>query len=171
MHVTLLPEEAALHADSIFLGDAETVWAQVVEDARHRRLKPRYQGPPGVAPDRPRAPAARSVTRARATCRSRLMQYVRGCRFACRFCAVSQYFDRKHYVRAIDEVLREIEAQDRRFLFFVDDNIASDQKALAELCRALIPMKVQLGEPGQPRRDAQPQADGPAASAPATGAT
>ncbi|MCK7481143.1 MAG: hypothetical protein M0C28_31030 [Candidatus Moduliflexus flocculans] len=30
----------------------------------------------------------------------------------------------------------------RRFSFFIDDNIASDQKALAELCHALIPMKV-----------------------------
>ena len=34
MHVTLLPEECALHADSIFLGDAESLWPQVVEDAR-----------------------------------------------------------------------------------------------------------------------------------------
>ena len=30
---TLLPEEAAQHADSIFVGDAETRWAEVIADA------------------------------------------------------------------------------------------------------------------------------------------
>jgi len=55
---------------------------------------------------------------------------------------VSQYFDRKHYHRAIDDVLREIEAQERKFIFFIDDNIASDHKALEEFCHAMIPMKV-----------------------------
>jgi radical SAM superfamily enzyme YgiQ (UPF0313 family) len=142
MHVTLLPEEAALHANSIFLGDAETAWAQVVEDARHRRLKPRYQGPPGVAQIGHVLPR-RDLFRGKTYLPITLMQYVRGCRFACQFCAVSQYFERKHYIRAIDEVLREIEAQDRKFIFFIDDNIASDHKALAEFCHALIPMKVQ----------------------------
>lgn len=141
MHVTLLPEEAADHADSIFLGDAETAWAQVVEDARRRRLQPRYDAPPGVAQIGGVLPR-RDLFKGKGYLPMTLMQYIRGCRFACRFCAVSQYFERKHYVRAIDEVLREIEAQDRRFIFFIDDNIASDQKALADLCRELIPMKV-----------------------------
>lgn len=141
MHVSLLPEEAALHADSIFLGDAETAWPQVVADARQHRLQPRYDAPPGVAQCGGVLPR-RDLFKGKGYLPMALMQYVRGCRFACRFCAVSQYFGRKHYIRAIDEVLREIEAQDRRFIFFVDDNIASDQHALAELCRALIPMKI-----------------------------
>lgn len=141
MHVTLLPEEAALHADSIFLGDAETKWAEVVEDARRRKLKPRYQGPPGVG-QIGRVLPRRDLFKGKGYLPMTLMQYVRGCRFACRFCAVSQYFERKHYVRAIDEVLREIEAQDRRFIFFIDDNIASDHKALEDFCHALIPLKI-----------------------------
>jgi radical SAM superfamily enzyme YgiQ (UPF0313 family) len=141
MHVTLLPDEAAQHADSIFLGDAETAWAQVVDDARKHGLKPRYDGPPGVAQIGGVLPR-RDLFKGKGYLPMSLMQYVRGCRFACRFCAVSQYFDRKHHVRAIDDVLREIEAQDRRFIFFVDDNIGSDHKALAELCHALIPMKL-----------------------------
>jgi radical SAM superfamily enzyme YgiQ (UPF0313 family) len=141
MHVTLLPEEAAQHADSIFLGDAETKWTEIVEDVRRRRLKPRYQGPPGVG-QIGRVLPRRDLFRGKGYLPITLMQYVRGCRFACRFCAVSQYFERKHYVRAIDEVLREIEAQDRRFIFFIDDNIASDHKALEEFCHALIPLKL-----------------------------
>jgi len=141
MHVTLLPEEAALHADSIFLGDAETKWGEVVEDARRGELKPRYQGPPGVG-QLGRVLPRRDLFKGKGYLPMTLMQYVRGCRFACRFCAVSEYFDRKHYVRAIDEVVREIEAQDRKFIFFIDDNIASDHKALEEFCHALIPLKI-----------------------------
>ncbi|HEV2722801.1 MAG TPA: radical SAM protein [Thermoanaerobaculia bacterium] len=141
MHITLIPEEAAEHADSILLGDAETVWRDIVEDARHKRLKPRYEGKPGVG-QIGRVLPRRDLFKGKGYLPLTLMQYVRGCRFACSFCAVSQYFDKKHYHRALDDVVREIEAQDRKFIFFIDDNIASDHKALAELCHALIPMKL-----------------------------
>ena len=47
------------------------------------------------------------------------MQFTRGCRFACRFCAVSRYFGRQHYIRRIDEVVREIETQKPKFIFLL----------------------------------------------------
>jgi radical SAM superfamily enzyme YgiQ (UPF0313 family) len=141
MHASLLPEEAAEHADSVFLGDAETLLVQVVEDARRGRLQPRYQAPPGIAQLNRTLPR-RDLYKGKGYLPMSLMQYSRGCRFACSFCAVSQYFEKDHYIRRIDEVLREIEDQEREFLFFIDDNIASDRPALRELCRALIPMKV-----------------------------
>lgn len=141
MHPTLLPEEAELHADSLFLGDAETLWAQVVEDARRGRLRRRYQGPPGVAQLGGTLPR-RDLFRGKGYLPLSLMQFSRGCHFACSFCAVSQYFDRKHYHRRIDEVLREISEQERKFVFFVDDNIATDREALRDLCRELIPLKI-----------------------------
>ncbi len=141
IHVALLPDEAERHADSLFLGDAETGWAQVIADARANRLQRRYSGPPGVAQAGGIQPR-RDLYRGKGYLPISLMQFSRGCRFACHFCAVSQYFDRKHYLRRIDEVVAEIASQERRFLFFVDDNIASNQAALKELCHALIPLKV-----------------------------
>lgn len=141
MHIALLPEEAAEHADSIFVGDAETGWPQVIADVRTGRLQPRYCAEPGVAQPggiRPR----RDLYRGKGYLPISLMQFSRGCRFACSFCAVSQYFGRKHYLRRIDEVVAEIESQDRKFIFFVDDNIASDRAALKELCHALMPLRV-----------------------------
>ena len=141
MHVTLLPEEAALHADSIFIGDAETAWAQVVEDARQHKLQARYFGAPGIAQMGGAVPR-RDLYRGKGYLPISLLQFSRGCRFSCKFCAVSQYFDKKHYLRRIDETVREIELQERKFLFFVDDNIASSQPALMELCHALIPLKI-----------------------------
>ena len=71
-----------------------------------------------------------------------LMQFSRGCRFSCTFCAVSVYFDRTQYCRPVREVIAEIEAQDRKMLFFVDDNLLSDHAAAKELFRALIPLRL-----------------------------
>lgn len=141
MHVTLLPDECAGHADSIFLGDAETLWKDVIKDVQNGRLRERYDGPPGVGQIGGVMPK-REIFKGKGYLPMALMQYSRGCRFACSFCAVSKYFDKKHYIRRIDEVLQEIEEQDRKFIFFVDDNIGSDRKALKELCRELIPVNV-----------------------------
>jgi radical SAM superfamily enzyme YgiQ (UPF0313 family) len=141
MHVALLPEEAMKHADSVFIGDAETLWTQVVTDAQNGKLQSIYRAPPGIAQLHGTMPR-RDLFKGKGYLPISLMQFSRGCRYSCSFCAVSQYFDRKHYFRRIDDVLREISGQERKFLFFVDDNIASDSKMLKELCRALIPMKV-----------------------------
>src|SRR6516225_3412446 len=42
LHVTSLPDEAARHADSIFLGPGEDTWAQFLRDFRAGRPAPRY---------------------------------------------------------------------------------------------------------------------------------
>lgn len=137
---TFAPEECLEHADAIFVGDAETGWAKLVEDARQGRLERVYRGEPG----RPQTGVLtrRDLFEGKGYLPVSLLQFTRGCRFVCDFCAVTRYFDRKHHIRAIDETLAEIEAQKRRLLFFVDDNIASDRAALKELCRALIPLRI-----------------------------
>ena len=97
MHVTLLPEEAAEHADSILVGDAEWAWPPLVEDARRHRLLPRYHGRPGIAQMTAAGGNAlprREIFQGKAYLPISLMQFSRGCRFGCHFCAVSQYFGR-----------------------------------------------------------------------------
>jgi radical SAM superfamily enzyme YgiQ (UPF0313 family) len=70
------------------------------------------------------------------------MQFSRGCRYACSFCAISSYFERGHFVRRTREVLDEIVAQERKFVFFVDDNFLSDHAAAKAFLRELIPMRI-----------------------------
>jgi radical SAM superfamily enzyme YgiQ (UPF0313 family) len=137
---TFVPDECAEHADALFIGDAETGWATVIEDARRGTLKPIYRGEPG----RPQTGVLtrRDIFEGKGYLPISLLQFTRGCRFACDFCAVTRYFDRKHHIRAIDETLAEIASQKRRLLFFVDDNIASNRQALRELCHALIPLRL-----------------------------
>ncbi|MCJ7663982.1 MAG: cobalamin-dependent protein, partial [Desulfobacterales bacterium] len=39
IHPTWLPEEAIAHCDAVVIGEADEVWAEVVRDAAHGKLK------------------------------------------------------------------------------------------------------------------------------------
>jgi radical SAM superfamily enzyme YgiQ (UPF0313 family) len=140
MHATLLPEEVAEHADSVFTGDAETLWAQVVADTHEGRLRPRYDAPVGQpqAGTMPR----RDLFAGKGYLPITLLQFGRGCRYRCEFCAVGAYFDHHQYSRPVEEVVAEIQSQPRRDLFFVDDNLIADLGAAKRLLRALVPLRV-----------------------------
>ncbi|MBN1937031.1 MAG: radical SAM protein [Anaerolineae bacterium] len=140
MHATLLPGEVAQHADSVYTGDAETLWGRVIADARQGELKPRYNAPAG--PPQPGTLTRRDLFKGKGYLPLTLLQFSRGCRFRCEFCAVSEYFGHTQYCRCVDEMAQEIRAQGRRHLFFVDDNLLADHQAAKALFRALIPLKV-----------------------------
>lgn len=139
-HPTLLPEEASLHADSIVLGDAETVWADIIEDTRSGNLKPIYRARPGI-PQSGFVPR-RDIFKGKGYLPITLVQFGRGCRHACSFCAISTYFNQTHSVRPVDEVIAEIEQQERKLILFVDDNIVANREAAKQLFRALIPLRI-----------------------------
>jgi radical SAM superfamily enzyme YgiQ (UPF0313 family) len=140
MHATLVPDEVAEHCDSVCTGDAERVWARVIEDAHEGRLAARYHGRLGV-PQRGVVPR-RDLYEGKGYLPIALMQFGRGCRNRCEFCAVGSYFDHTHVTRPVEEVIAEIRGQDRRELFFVDDNLLADVEAAERLMRELIPLRV-----------------------------
>jgi radical SAM superfamily enzyme YgiQ (UPF0313 family) len=140
MHPTLAPDEVAKVADSIFLGDAETTWPQVIEDARNDRLKPIYRSE--IGSPQPNSFTRRDIFEGKGYLPISLLQFSRGCRFSCDFCAISQYFHARHFQRDVSRVIEEIESQNRKYLFFVDDNILSNHEAAKSLFRALIPLKI-----------------------------
>ncbi len=43
-HATLMPDEVAEYAEAVVVGEAEGVWAEVIDDAAHGQLKPLYKG-------------------------------------------------------------------------------------------------------------------------------
>lgn len=140
MHATLLPDEVASHADSVVIGDAETIWCQLLDDARHGKLHPVYRAPAG--PPQTGSHTRRDIFQGKGYLPVSLLQFSRGCPYSCDFCASSVYFHHTHHHRAVREVIREIEAQERHTLFFVDDNIVSHRTAAKELFRELIPLNV-----------------------------
>lgn len=140
-HPTLAPDEAQQHADSIFTGDAEQGWAEVVADAKAGTLRPIYRAAPGVA-QRSHVPPRRELYRDKGYLPITLMQFSRGCHFACNFCAISAYFDKKLFHRHIDHVLAELEQRAHSLVFFVDDNFCANRERAREMCRAMIPLKL-----------------------------
>ncbi len=138
---TLAPDECLQYADSICIGDAELYWHEAIEDARRNRLKRVYRAGAAV-PQRGGFQPRRDLFRGKGYLPITLMQFGRGCRFACDFCAVAVYFQHTNYVRPTHEILDEIAAQERSFIFFVDDNFLSNHGAAKTFLRALIPLKI-----------------------------
>lgn len=139
-HPTLLPEEAIQFADAIAIGDAETVWPRIVEDARAGRLQRVYQSPPnleveGVKPDR-RIFANKKYRPLH------LVQVGRGCKFACDFCSIHAFYGRSMPRRCLDDVMAEMEELRGKYVFFADDNLFTNIEEAEALFRALIPYNI-----------------------------
>lgn len=141
MHAKLLPEEVENYCDSVIVGDAELILKQVINDFKDNQLKKRYYANVQIPPQKGIIPK-RSLFDNKGYLPIALIQFSRGCHFNCNYCAVSKYFEQKHYCRDIEEVVQEIKAQDQKLLFFVDDNFIANKQKVKELLRALIPLKI-----------------------------
>jgi radical SAM superfamily enzyme YgiQ (UPF0313 family) len=139
-HPSQMPEEAAQFADSVYIGDAEALWHQVVEDTRAGRLAPLYRASfsaplPGLVP-------RRDIFKGKPYRGMSLVQFSRGCPHNCNFCTISSLYRGSSFFRPIKDVIEDIERQDRKLLLFVDDNIVMNHSKAKELFRALIPLKI-----------------------------
>lgn len=141
MHVKLIPEEVAEHCDSIMIGDAEDKWGQMIEDLRIGFLKKIYTCNPVLIPQAG-VITRRDIFKDKGYLPITLLQFSRGCPYSCNYCASSVYFNKQHYTRKVEEVIQEIKSQERKTLFFVDDNIVGNKEKAKELFRALIPLNV-----------------------------
>jgi len=139
-HPTFLPEEALRFADAVVVGDAEGVWERVVRDAQEGALQKLYRAtePQSLAGLR----FDRAIFRGKRHAPIPLVQYGRGCRYACEFCSIRAFYGSNLRQRPVREVVSEIEALDRRHIFLVDDNIFVDVPKAEELFRALVPLKI-----------------------------
>jgi radical SAM superfamily enzyme YgiQ (UPF0313 family) len=144
LHVSLVPDEAAEHADSIVLYGAERAWPRLVDDFFHGRLQPRYLGlRAGVfeAPNyvRPRFDLLRGRPYNRLT-----VQTSRGCPLDCEFCAASLRIASAFQQKPVSLVVEEIRAAraevDHPFFEFADDNTFLNKKWGKEFLRAIAPL-------------------------------
>lgn len=140
-HPTFLPNEALLHANAIVTGDAEGAWEQLLRDAENGCLERIYEG--NNKADLSDFRIDRSIFSGKAYAPIELIQYGRGCRFACDFCSIHTFYGTNVRVRPAERLRAELAALNRRrLLFFVDDNLFSNQEDLTALLRVLKPMKL-----------------------------
>ena len=149
-HATLCPDEVAEFADAVVCGEAEGVWAELLEDIKRKALKARYGGRAfsnvaGEEGAERSAPEIRHPDRSLFAGRNygplNLVETSRGCRFNCEFCSVTKFFGQTYAARPLGEVVAEIKALPKDILFFVDDNLAMDVARFKALCHALIPLR------------------------------
>jgi radical SAM superfamily enzyme YgiQ (UPF0313 family) len=143
LHVTLVPDEAALHADAIVIGEAEPVWPEVIQDLRAGHLRPRYQARLGAF-DLSLAPMPRFDLLDPSRYNRLTVQTQRGCPFNCEFCAASIRLRPGYRTKPVPNILAEIEAIRRiwpePFLEFADDNTFADKRHGRALVDALRPL-------------------------------
>lgn len=130
IHPTALPEEARAHADAVVVGEAESVWPDVLRDAASGSLKPLYYGERLPLDDLP-LPLAGAL---KGPYKFRAVFTARGCPYRCSFCSVRKFFGDTIRYRPIGKVVEEVEECTGRVYFNGDDNIwGGDVKRSIEL--------------------------------------
>lgn len=142
-HVTFWPDEALLHCDVVVVGEAESVWCDVLADAQQGTLKARYDGEPqplaGLPVPRYDLLPSRFFVK-------KVIQATRGCPFSCSFCTVPS-INPGFRIRPIDDVLAAVQYDDfdhwwqRKIVWFWDDNLMAKRQYIKELLRTMIPLK------------------------------
>ena len=141
-HVTLIPEDAAPHADAIVVGYAEDSWPQLLRDFAAGELKPRYDQSPGLdLADRPFA--RRELLPGRHYLTNNVFEATRGCIHNCDFCVVPTAWGRQPYQKPVEQVIADIRQHGARKLIFIDLNLIADRDYARRLFTALIPLRVQ----------------------------
>jgi radical SAM superfamily enzyme YgiQ (UPF0313 family) len=158
LHVSVLPEEAAAHADYVIVGEGESVWPAVVDAAEEDEGSGfRVQGlgmrggrifnAKDFAPvDVKHLPVPRYDLLGDRPYNRFTVQTSRGCPWRCDFCASTVMLSQRYRKRPVEDVVRDILAimavRERPFIEFADDNTFVDKEWGKELCRQLIPLHV-----------------------------
>jgi radical SAM superfamily enzyme YgiQ (UPF0313 family) len=145
-HVSLHPEEALEHCDAVVVGEAESVWGEVLEDARVKRLKPRYQAPEFHDLTGLPRPRLELLDYRRYRVKIIPTQTSRGCPYHCAFCEVPIVYGHTYRRRPLDEVIAEIKANVRitglKNIYFIDDNLTGHRDYAKDLFKALKPLNL-----------------------------
>lgn len=141
LHVTSLPDEAAAHADAIFLGPGEQTFPLFLEHFRARRALPAYRSTAGrTISDLP--PVRRDLIQRRRYLVPNSIVVTRGCPQHCDFCYKDAFFrgGRSFYTQRVDAALAEIERLPGRHLYFLDDHLLGDPRFARELFAGMTGM-------------------------------
>ena len=133
-------DEVLPHFDTVVVGEAEPVWAQVVEDMVRGKLKKMYTAPfapslEGIPP--PRYDLAESLFTAPV-----VTEATRGCPFLCTYCQLN--IRRTAFrCRPIEDVIRDLTAtsalpfQKRKMAMLYDNNFGGDMGYAKDLLREI----------------------------------
>lgn len=140
VHATLMPEEAAQHADAIVTSYAERSWPELLRDHAQGKLKRHYFAPTGKRLEVPIARRDLLKKDRYATVNS--IEATRGCPHKCDFCAVPAAWANVYAHRPIEDVIAELKTFEGRYALFIDLSPVEDVNYAKALYRAMIPLKM-----------------------------
>ena len=142
IHATAMPEEAALHADQVMVGEGETAILDVIEGRRTEKIvhcQPLEDLDQAPFPD---------YSILKTPCKAANIITSRGCPFRCTFCSTSRMFApyRKRSVANVLQEIRQDKEQGFRYMNFEDDNFTADKERAKEILRGIIAGHLQFDE-------------------------
>jgi radical SAM superfamily enzyme YgiQ (UPF0313 family) len=140
LHPTSLPEEAARHADTVFLGPGEDTWPRFLADLAAGVPAPRYQSTARTLHGLPRI--RRDLIDRRLYLVPNSIVVSRGCPHSCDFCYKDAFFEggRSFYTQTVDDALAEIDRLPGRHLYFLDDHLFGNPRFARELFAGMTGM-------------------------------
>jgi radical SAM superfamily enzyme YgiQ (UPF0313 family) len=128
LHVTSLPDEAAPHADTIFIGPGEDIWPKFLEDYRKGQAARVYRSTIRTLDRVP--PIRRDLIRRHLYLVPNSIVVSRGCPHVCDFCYKEAFFEggKGFYTQSVDAALAEIDRLPGRHLYFLDDHLFGDRR-------------------------------------------
>jgi radical SAM superfamily enzyme YgiQ (UPF0313 family) len=138
IHASWLPEEAKAHSNSVAIGEADEVWAEMLEDVEKGTMKPFYRQKERT--DLGHLPIPRrELFPPKGYLFHNLIQTTRGCPYDCEFCSVTALHGRSYRMRPVSEVEKEIQSlkRSKAYIFFVDDNLVGNISHAKELLNML----------------------------------
>lgn len=149
-HASCMPEEALQHCDSVCIGEAESVWPEVIKDFESNSLRQTYQGEPlddFIAPVYNFYMNLDPLVLYRSG-----INLSRGCKYQCDFCARPpgklRFVKIEQAVALIKHMKKAVRNPLIRrpwFGFIRDNNWFSDPAYAKELFRALEPLHIKWG--------------------------
>lgn len=133
LHVTALPDEAAMHADTIILGPGEEAFPRFVDDFRKGSPQKRYVAKWRSIENLP--PVRRDLIKREKYFVPNSLVVSRGCPHHCDFCYKDAFYGngKSFYTQRVDEALAEIDRLPGRHLYFLDDHLLGSPAFAASL--------------------------------------
>jgi radical SAM superfamily enzyme YgiQ (UPF0313 family) len=143
VHPTLMPDEAARHADSVVVGYAEESWPALLRDFVSGRMARRYDQSPNLSLANLPFPK-RDLFDGGMVNVAHTIEATRGCIYQCEFCVVPAAWGRP-LQKPVADVVADIRQMGARRVVFLDLNLIADPAYAKELFTALIPLRIRWG--------------------------
>ncbi|NTW02555.1 MAG: B12-binding domain-containing radical SAM protein [Oscillochloris sp.] len=160
VHVSFNYNEALEHADCVVSGEAENLWATLIQDLADGKMQRRYEAkdfpPVNQVPEIDYERIFLSSKRGKVDSRKSIPIYMtRGCPFVCSFCVTPNFTGRLYRIQSTEAIRRQIETAKRvwfresrygktPWFMFTDENLGVNKQSLWETMEMLAGMNIRF---------------------------